>query len=91
MAAADENHPLAGRGIPSEAFKTAARMRKALKLTGELITKDIPLSEALEMGPHLRRMFERMAGTHEASDVTWGVVFILLAEREQEEREGEAE
>ena len=74
--------PLSGAGIPSEAFKAHAQMKKALKLTGQLIQKDIPLADALHMGPSLRRMFEHMAEVHESSEVTWGIVFILLAEHE---------
>ena len=77
--------PLHDSWVPSDAYKAHAQMKKALKLAGELIMKDIPLEDALPMGPSLRRMFEHMAGVHESSEVTWGVVMLLLRDRMEQD------
>lgn len=77
--------PLHDSWVPSDAYKAHAQMKKALKLAGQLITEEIPLEDALAMGPSLRRMFERKAGVHESSDVTWGVVMLLLRDRMEQD------
>jgi hypothetical protein len=76
-----EVSPLHDSWVPSDAYKAHAQMKKALKLAGELITNDITLEDALGMGDSLRRMFEGKAGVHVSSDVTWGVVILLLKDR----------
>lgn len=73
--------PLAGSWVPGDAYKAHAQMKKALKLAGELITDGITLDDAIAMGPSLRRMFEHRASVHESSDVTWGVVMLLLRDQ----------
>ena len=77
--------PLHDSWVPSDAYKAHAQMKKALKLAGELITNDITLEDALGMGDSLRRMFEHKAGVHVSSDVTWGVVMLLLKDRMEQD------
>lgn len=77
--------PLHDSWVPSDAYKAHAQMKKALKLAGQLITEEIPLEDALTLPASLRRMFERKAGVHESSDVTWGVVMLLLRDRMEQD------
>jgi hypothetical protein len=70
--------PLHDSWVPSDAYKAHAQMKKALKLAGQLIQNDITFEDTITMGDSLRRMFEAKAGVHVSSDVTWGVVVLLL-------------
>lgn len=66
--------------IDRESFESLARVRKAEKVAHVLHGK-FSANDVVLFTDEQRRMAERIAGVRESSDVTWGIVVLILREQ----------
>lgn len=66
--------------IARESFEALARVRKAEKIAAILHGK-FSANDVIAFSDESRRLAEKIAGVHESSPTTWGIVVLILREQ----------
>ena len=66
--------------IPKESFEALSRVRKATHIA-DILHGKFSANDVVGFTSEQRRMAEKIAGVREASDISWGIVVLILREQ----------